>query len=36
VLPDFHLILLEQCGHKPWIERQAKETFYDILQGELF
>jgi len=36
VLPNFHLILLEQCGHKPWIERQAKDTFYDVLQAELF
>ncbi len=35
-LPNFHLILLEQCGHKPWIERQAKDTFYDVLQAELF
>ncbi len=36
VLPDFHLILLEPCGHKPWIERQAKAMFYDILRAELF
>jgi pimeloyl-ACP methyl ester carboxylesterase len=35
-LPNFHLILLEQCGHKPWIERQAKDIFYNVLQAELF
>ncbi|MHC4519638.1 MAG: alpha/beta fold hydrolase, partial [Planctomycetota bacterium] len=26
---DFRFILLDHCGHKPWIERQAAETFYD-------
>lgn len=32
---DFRFILLEKCGHKPWIERQARERFYAILEGEL-
>ncbi len=35
ILKDFRLILLEKCGHKPWIEREAKETFYEILNKEL-
>jgi pimeloyl-ACP methyl ester carboxylesterase len=35
ILKDFHFILLEKCGHKPWIERQARERFYTILEGEL-
>jgi len=30
-LDDFHFILLEKCGHTPWIERQARDTFYAIL-----
>ena len=34
-LPDFRLILLERCGHKPWIERQASEAFFARLKAEL-
>ncbi len=35
VLEDFRFILVENCGHTPWIERRAKERFYDILRAEL-
>ncbi len=35
VVERFRFILLEKCGHKPWIERQAKETFFEILTEEL-
>ena len=35
VLKDFRFILLEHCGHCPWIERQARHRFYEILKGEL-
>lgn len=31
ILKDFRFILLKNCGHKPWIERQAKDRFYEIL-----
>jgi pimeloyl-ACP methyl ester carboxylesterase len=34
-LDDFRFILLENCGHKPWIERQASDTFYRVLRREL-
>jgi pimeloyl-ACP methyl ester carboxylesterase len=34
-LKDFRFITLEKCGHKPWIERQARDTFYEILRAEL-
>lgn len=34
-LKDFRFIFLEDCGHKPWIERLAKGEFYDILRREL-
>ena len=34
-LEHFRFILLEQCGHQPWIERQAREAFYRILREEL-
>jgi pimeloyl-ACP methyl ester carboxylesterase len=35
VIGDFRFILLEKCGHKPWIERQARERFLAILAEEL-
>jgi len=35
-LKDFRFIGLEKCGHKPWIERQAKQNFYQILRRELY
>ncbi len=35
VLNNFRFILLKNCGHKPWIERWAKDEFYRILKDEL-
>ena len=35
VLKSFSFIPLANCGHKPWIERQAKDDFYTILKREL-
>ena len=35
VIKDFRFILLENCGHLPWIEREAKDKFYEILKKEL-
>lgn len=35
VLKNFRFILLKDCGHRPWIERRAKEGFYCILEKEL-
>ena len=29
------VILLKNCGHMPWIERQARDRFYGILNEEL-
>ncbi|MFC1963693.1 alpha/beta fold hydrolase, partial [Chloroflexota bacterium] len=34
VLKNFKLILLEKCGHRPWIERDARDRFYNIIKGE--
>ena len=34
-LRDFQFILLNHCGHKPWIERQVAETFYHVLRQQL-
>jgi pimeloyl-ACP methyl ester carboxylesterase len=35
VVKNFRFILLEKCGHYPWMERQAKEKFYEILIEEI-
>jgi pimeloyl-ACP methyl ester carboxylesterase len=32
---DFRFILLSKCGHRPWIERQASEEFFDVLVKEI-
>lgn len=34
-LKYFRFILLEECGHRPWLERSARHRFYDILIKEL-
>jgi len=34
-LKDFRFILLEKCGHYPWRERNARDTFYRILNAEI-
>jgi pimeloyl-ACP methyl ester carboxylesterase len=35
VLQDFRFILLAKCGHHPWYEREAKDSFYAELRGEI-
>jgi pimeloyl-ACP methyl ester carboxylesterase len=35
VLKDFRFVLLEKCGHEPWIERWAGDEFYRILKREI-
>jgi pimeloyl-ACP methyl ester carboxylesterase len=35
ILADFRFILLKHCGHKPWMERQARDEFFRILHEEL-
>jgi pimeloyl-ACP methyl ester carboxylesterase len=35
VVKDFRFILLEKCGHYPWMEKQAREKFYEILNDEI-
>jgi pimeloyl-ACP methyl ester carboxylesterase len=34
-LKSFRFVLLGNCGHKPWIERKARDKFYEILKEEL-
>jgi pimeloyl-ACP methyl ester carboxylesterase len=35
VLKDFRFVLLDKCGHTPWIERQARNEFFRVLDQEL-
>jgi len=35
VLREFRFVLLEKCGHSPWLERQARDRFYHILRSEI-
>ncbi len=32
---NFRFILLDKCGHYPWLEKHAAEKFYDILGSEI-
>ncbi len=34
-LENFRLIVLKNCGHKPWTERLARDDFFMALRGEL-
>lgn len=34
-LKDFKFYLLDRCGHTPWMEKQAREEFFKILNREL-
>jgi pimeloyl-ACP methyl ester carboxylesterase len=35
VIKDFKFVLLERCGHTPWYEKYARDTFYAILKEEI-
>lgn len=35
ILNDFKIILLKNCGHYPWREKEARERFFEILRKEL-
>lgn len=35
ILKNFRFVLLKKCGHTPWIERLAKDNFYEIIRNEL-
>jgi pimeloyl-ACP methyl ester carboxylesterase len=32
---DFRFILLKKCGHRPWVERNASDAFYEALVREI-
>lgn len=31
----FVFVVLRACGHTPWLEREARDAFYDLLESEL-
>lgn len=35
LLKNFRFVLLDRCGHRPWMERQARDRFYQVLKEEL-
>lgn len=35
-LKSFRFIALKNCGHRPWIEREARGKFYETLEEELY
>jgi pimeloyl-ACP methyl ester carboxylesterase len=35
LLKDFRFVLLQHCGHTPWLERQARSSFYQAIWREL-
>jgi len=35
LLKDLRFILLEKCGHEPWMERHARDEFFRILRTEI-
>lgn len=35
VLNNFTFILLDKCGHEPWIERHAKDQFINVISTHL-
>jgi pimeloyl-ACP methyl ester carboxylesterase len=35
VLADFRWVELAHCGHTPWLEREAAEPFYTLVEAEL-
>jgi pimeloyl-ACP methyl ester carboxylesterase len=35
ILKNFKFILLKNCGHTPWLEKQARNRFFELLRKEL-
>jgi len=35
VLKDFRFFLLKKCGHYPWLEKAARDSFYSVLKREV-
>ena len=35
VIANIDFILLKNCGHEPWVERQARKFFFKILKEKI-
>jgi pimeloyl-ACP methyl ester carboxylesterase len=35
VVSEFRFVLLQKCGHRPWLERQARDRFFALVRQEL-
>ncbi|UCH13139.1 MAG: alpha/beta hydrolase [Bacteroidales bacterium] len=35
IIKDFRFVLLSKCGHEPWLEKLARERFFEVLRMEL-
>jgi pimeloyl-ACP methyl ester carboxylesterase len=35
VLKVFKFVLLEKCGHEPWVEKYARDEFFKVLREEI-
>ena len=35
IIKDFKFVLLNNCGHTPWLERKVKDKFYKIIEQEI-
>lgn len=35
VVPDFRFVVLQKCGHKPWVEENARNAFFRTLRKEI-
>lgn len=35
VIKDFRFLLLTKCGHRPWLERNARDAFYRLIMREI-
>lgn len=35
IIKNFKFVLLEKCGHDPWLEKHAREKFFEVLAKEL-
>jgi pimeloyl-ACP methyl ester carboxylesterase len=33
IIKDFNFVLLEKCGHYPWLEKHARDEFFRVLQS---
>jgi pimeloyl-ACP methyl ester carboxylesterase len=35
VIKDFRFIVVEKCGHSPWLEKYARDKFFSVLREEI-